>query len=62
MLGLGDLFLRYELLVFHIVPMILLYLFVLLLYVDDVLITGDEEEHISHVTKQLGVQFQMSNN
>ncbi|XP_066367989.1 uncharacterized mitochondrial protein AtMg00810-like [Miscanthus floridulus] len=32
----------------------------LLLYVDDILITGDDVEHISHVKKQLGVQFQMS--
>jgi hypothetical protein len=33
----------------------------LLLYVDDILITADDVEHISHVKKQLGVQFQMSN-
>jgi len=32
----------------------------LLLYVDDMLITGDDMEHISHVKKQLGEQFQMS--
>lgn len=32
----------------------------LLLYVDDMLITGDDVEHISHVKKQLGEQFQMS--
>jgi len=31
-----------------------------LLYVDDMLITGDDIEHISHVKKQLGEQFQMS--
>jgi hypothetical protein len=29
------------------------------MYVDDMLITGDDMEHISHV-KQLGEQFQMS--
>ena len=32
----------------------------LLLYVDDMLITGDDVEHISHVKKQLGEHFQMS--
>ena len=32
----------------------------LLLYVDDMLITGDDMEHISYVKKQLGEQFQMS--
>ena len=32
----------------------------LLLYVDDMLITGDDIEHICHVKKQLGEQFQMS--
>jgi hypothetical protein len=32
----------------------------LLLYVDDMLITGDDMEHISHVKQQLGEQFQMS--
>ena len=32
----------------------------LLLYVDDMLITGDDTKHISHVKKQLGEQFQMS--
>jgi len=32
----------------------------LLLYVDDMLITGDDPEHISHVKKHLGEQFQMS--
>ena len=31
----------------------------LLLYVDDMLITGDDIEHISQVKKQLGEQFQM---
>jgi hypothetical protein len=29
----------------------------LLLYVDDMLITGDDAEHISHVKRQLGSQF-----
>ena len=29
----------------------------LLLYVDDMLITGDDVEHISHVKKQLGEHF-----
>jgi len=32
----------------------------LLLYVDDMLITGDDDEHISFVKKHLGEQFQMS--
>lgn len=32
----------------------------LLLYVDDMLITGDDAEHISLVKKQLGEAFQMS--
>ena len=32
----------------------------LLLYVDDMLITGDHVDHISLVKKQLGAQFQMS--
>jgi hypothetical protein len=32
----------------------------LLLYVDDMLITGDDSDHISHVKKHLGEQFQMS--
>src|SRR6185369_8039605 len=32
----------------------------LLLYVDDMLITCDDVEHISHVKKQLSEQFQMS--
>ena len=32
----------------------------LLLYVDDMLITGDDAEHISVLKKQLGEQFQMS--
>jgi hypothetical protein len=32
----------------------------LLLYVDDMLIIGDDAEHISHVKRQLGSQFQMS--
>jgi histone deacetylase 1/2 len=32
----------------------------LLLYVDDILIIGDNVERISHVKKQLGVQFQIS--
>jgi hypothetical protein len=27
---------------------------------DDMLITGDDPEHISHVKKHLGEQFQMS--
>ncbi|WVZ89749.1 LOW QUALITY PROTEIN: hypothetical protein U9M48_036114 [Paspalum notatum var. saurae] len=31
----------------------------LLLYVDDMLITGDDVEHISHVKKQLSEQFQI---
>jgi hypothetical protein len=33
---------------------------VLLLYVDDMLITSDDPKHISHVKKHLGEQFQMS--
>ena len=33
----------------------------LLLYVDDMLITGDDVEHISHMKKQLSEPFQMSN-
>ncbi|WVZ85688.1 hypothetical protein U9M48_032583 [Paspalum notatum var. saurae] len=33
----------------------------LLLYVEDMLITGDDPDHISHVKKQLSEQFQMSN-
>lgn len=33
----------------------------LLVYVDDILIKGDDVEHISRVKKQLGEQFQMSN-
>jgi hypothetical protein len=33
---------------------------VLLLYGDDMLITGDDPQHISHVKKHLGEQFQMS--
>ncbi|WVZ63910.1 LOW QUALITY PROTEIN: hypothetical protein U9M48_013504 [Paspalum notatum var. saurae] len=32
----------------------------LLLYVDDMLITGDDPDHISHVKMQLSEQFQMS--
>jgi hypothetical protein len=32
----------------------------LVLYVDDMLITGDDVEHISNLKKQLGEQFQMS--
>jgi hypothetical protein len=32
----------------------------LLLYVDDMLITGDDEDHISHVKQQLSAEFQMS--
>jgi hypothetical protein len=32
----------------------------LLLYVDDMLITGDDVDHIIHVKQQLGEQFQMS--
>jgi hypothetical protein len=46
--------------------MILTYLFIspcgrtLLLYVDDMLITSDDAEHISVLKKQLGEQFQMS--
>ena len=32
----------------------------LLLHVDDVLITGDDVDHIIHVKQQLGEQFQMS--
>ena len=32
----------------------------LLLYVDDMLITGDDVDHINHVKQQLGEQFQMS--
>jgi len=32
----------------------------LLLYVDDMLITGDDEDHISHVKQQLSTEFQMS--
>ena len=32
----------------------------LLHYVDDMLITGDDDEHISFVKKHLGEQFQMS--
>jgi hypothetical protein len=32
----------------------------LLLYVDDMLITGDDMEHISHVKQKLGEQFQIS--
>jgi hypothetical protein len=32
----------------------------LLLYVDDMLITGDDVDHISNLKKQLGEQFQMS--
>jgi hypothetical protein len=32
----------------------------LFLYVDDMLIIGDDAEHISHVKRQLGSQFQMS--
>ena len=32
----------------------------LLLYVDDMLITGDDVEHISVLKKQLGEQFQIS--
>jgi hypothetical protein len=46
--------------------MILTYLFIspcgrtLLLYVDDMLITSDDVEHISVLKKQLGEQFQMS--
>lgn len=31
----------------------------LLLYVDDMLITGDDPDHIFHVKRQLGEQFQM---
>jgi hypothetical protein len=33
----------------------------LLLYVDDMLITGDDEAHISSVKRQLGEMFMMSN-
>ena len=32
----------------------------LLLYVDDMLITGDDLDYISHVKQQLGKEFQMS--
>jgi hypothetical protein len=32
----------------------------LLLYVDDMLITGDNLEHISHVKQHLSKEFQMS--
>jgi hypothetical protein len=32
----------------------------LLLYVDDMLIIGDNSEHISHVKQHLGKEFQMS--
>jgi hypothetical protein len=32
----------------------------LLLYVDDMLITGDNSEHISHVKQHLSKEFQMS--
>jgi hypothetical protein len=32
----------------------------LLLYVDDMLITRDDVEHITHVKQQLGEQFQIS--
>jgi len=32
----------------------------LLLYVDDMLITGDNEDHISYVKQQLSAEFQMS--
>jgi hypothetical protein len=57
----------YGLLVSHLVSMILLYLFIsprehtlLRLCIHDMLITGDDAEHISHVKSQLGEQFQMS--
>ena len=33
----------------------------LLLHVDDMLITGDDIDHINYVKQQLGEQFQMSN-
>jgi hypothetical protein len=33
---------------------------ILLLYVDDMLITGDDSEHISQVKKHLSKEFQMS--
>jgi hypothetical protein len=32
----------------------------LLPYVDDMLITGDNEDHISYVKQQLSAEFQMS--
>ena len=32
----------------------------LLLYVDDMLITGDDVDHISHVKQQHSAEFQMS--
>jgi hypothetical protein len=32
----------------------------LLLYVDDILVTGDDADHISYVKQQLVAQFQMS--
>jgi hypothetical protein len=32
----------------------------LLLYVDDMLITGDNEDHIAYVKQQLSAEFQMS--
>jgi hypothetical protein len=32
----------------------------LLLYVYDILVTGDDADHISYVKKQLAAQFQMS--
>jgi hypothetical protein len=55
------------LLVLHLVIMILPYYsslstwpYLLLLYVDDMLITCDDAEHISILKKQLGEQFHMS--
>jgi hypothetical protein len=66
-LGLSVLPLLLWLLVSHLVIMILLFLFInpqgrtlLLLYVDDMLITRDNEEHISSVKKQLGKLFMMT--
>jgi hypothetical protein len=67
MLDLRDLILSSRLLVFLLVIMILNYLFIspkgrtlLLLYVDDMMITSDDLEHISHVKKHLSKEFHMS--